>query len=76
MQFLVKCPIHLLQIKQKTKVNNPELRGLCQRATTQMLEEFERRHNDEFSKIVELLTKELRAEAAAEKSKKADFRCY
>ena len=54
----------------KTKVNNPELRGLCQRATTRMLEEFELRHKDEFEKILELLTKELKAEVAAEKARK------
>lgn len=65
-----KVPNPSFANQTKTKVNNPELRGLCQRATTQMLEEFERRHNDEFSKIVELLTKELRAEAAAEKARK------
>lgn len=54
----------------KTKVNNGNLRGLCQRATTQMLEEFEYRHGDEFQKILELLTKELKAEAAAERARK------
>lgn len=54
----------------KTKVNNGNLRGLCQRAATQMLEEFEYRHSDEFQKILELLTKELKAEAAAERARK------
>lgn len=53
----------------KTKVNNPELRGLCQRATTQMLEEFEKHHQDEFNKIIELLTKEMKADAAAERAR-------
>lgn len=54
----------------KTKVNNGNLRGLCQRATTQMLEQFELRHNDEFTKILELLTKELKAEQAAERARR------
>jgi len=54
----------------KTKVNNPELRGLCQRATNQMLADFELKHKDEFDKIIELLSKELKAEAAAEKARK------
>ena len=54
----------------KTKVNNGNLRGLCQRATTQMLEEFEYRHGDDFQKILELLTKELKAEQAAERARK------
>lgn len=64
----LKNPIYDGQTK--SKITNPELRGLCQRATTQMLEEFEYRHNDEFQKILELLTKELKAEQAAERARK------
>ena len=64
----LKNPIYDGQTK--TKISNPELRGLCQRATTQMLEEFERRHGDEFNKIMDLLTKELKAEAAAERARR------
>lgn len=65
-----KVPNPSFANQTKTKVNNGELRGLCQRATTQMLEEFEYRHGDEFQKILELLTKELKAEAAAERARK------
>ena len=65
-----KVPNPSFANQTKTKVNNPELRGLCQRATTQMLTEFEQRHKDEFEKIIELLTKELKAEAAAERARK------
>ena len=65
-----KVPNPSFANQTKTKVNNPELRGLCQRATTQMLEEFERRHKDEFDKVLELLTKELKAEAAAERARR------
>lgn len=65
-----KVPNPSFANQTKTKVNNPELRGLCQRATTRMLEEFELCHKDEFEKILELLTKELKAEAAAEKARK------
>ena len=64
----LKNPIYDGQTK--SKITNPELRGLCQRATTRMLEEFELRHKDEFEKILELLTKELKAEVAAEKARK------
>lgn len=64
----LKNPIYDGQTK--SKITNPELRGLCQRATTQMLEEFEHRHGDEFQKILELLTKELKAEAAAERARR------
>ena len=65
-----KVPNPSFANQTKTKVNNPELRGLCQRATTQMLEEFEYRHGDEFQRILDLLTKELKAEAAAERARK------
>lgn len=65
-----KVPNPSFANQTKTKINNPELRGLCQRATTQMLEEFEYRHGDEFQKILELLTKELKAEQAAERARK------
>lgn len=65
-----KVPNPSFANQTKTKVNNPELRGLCQRATTQMLEEFEFKHKDEFEKVLELLTKEMKAELAAEKARK------
>ena len=64
-----KVPNPSFANQTKTKVNNPELRGLCQRATTQMLEEFEIRHRDEFEKVLELLTKEMKAEVAAERAR-------
>lgn len=64
----LKNPIYNGQTKDK--ITNPELRGLCQRATTQMLEAFETKHKDEFEKILELLTKEIKAEAAAERARK------
>ena len=64
----LKNPIYNGQTKNK--ITNPELRGLCQRATTQMLEDFERRHKDEFERVLELLTKEMKAEAAAERARK------
>lgn len=64
----LKNPIYDGQTK--SKITNPELRGLCQRATTQMLEDFERKHKDEFEKILELLTRELKADAAAERARR------
>lgn len=70
--YVVNCkvPNPSFANQTKTKVNNPELRGLCQRATTQMLENFERRNSGEFEQILTLLTKELKAERAAEKARK------
>jgi len=53
----------------KSKITNPELRGLCQRATTKMLEEFEIKHKAEFERIMEKLLIEVKADAAAEKKR-------
>lgn len=64
-----KVPQPSFSDQTKTKVNNPILRGLCQRATSQMLEEFERKHRDEFDKVMELLTKEAKADQAAERTR-------
>ena len=70
--YVVNCkvPNPSFANQTKTKVNNPELRGLAQRATGQMLDDFSRRHANEFNSILELLTKELKAERAAERARK------
>ena len=70
--YVVNCkvPNPSFANQTKTKVNNPELRGLAQRATGQMLDDFSRRYVNEFNQIVDLLTKELKAERAAEKARK------
>ena len=70
--YVVNCkvPNPSFANQTKTKVNNPELRGLSQRAAGQMLDEFSRRYAGEFEQIMTLLTKELRAERAAEKARK------
>lgn len=65
-----KVPNPSFANQTKTKVNTPELRGLCQRATTKMLEDFERKHSDEFQKILDLLLKEVKADAAAERARR------
>ena len=64
----LKNPIYDGQTKNK--ITNPELRGLAQRCTTQMLDNFVRRYPLEFEQIVTLLTKELRAERAADRARK------
>lgn len=64
----LKNPIYDGQTK--SKITNPELRGLAQRCTTQMLDDFSRRFPTEFDSIIELLTKELKAERAAERARK------
>lgn len=65
-----KIPHPSFSDQTKSKVNNPELRGLCQRATTQMLEQFEQQHTEEFQRILDLLAKEQKAELAAERARK------
>ena len=65
-----KIPNPSFSDQTKTKINSPILRGLCQRATTQMLNEFELKHRDEFEKVIELLTREAKADIAAEKARK------
>ena len=65
-----KVPHPSFSDQTKGKVNNSELRGLCQRATGQMLEDFERKHKDEFEKILSLLMKEVKAELAADKARR------
>lgn len=66
-----KVPNPSFSDQTKTKVNTPALRGLCQRATSQMLGDFEKKHTDEFQKILDLLLKEVKAEAAAERARQA-----
>ena len=70
--YVINCkvPNPSFANQTKTKVNNIELRGLCQRATTSMLEDYEKRHRDEFDQVLTLLTKELKAERAAERARK------
>ena len=70
--YVVNCkvPNPSFANQTKTKVNNPELRGLSQRAAGQMLDDFSRRYATEFNQILDLLTKELKAERAAERARK------
>ena len=69
--YVVNCkvPNPSFANQTKTKVNNPELRGLAQRATGQMLDEFSRRYVNEFDSIIQLLTTNIKAERAAAKAR-------
>lgn len=55
----------------KTKVNNPELRTLADRAFSEALKDFAKSNIKEFQKVESFLTKELKAERAAEKARAA-----
>lgn len=63
----LKDPIYDGQTK--SKITNPELRGLCQRLTTKMLEEFVKKYPNEFEGILKAFEKEIKADAAAAKAR-------
>jgi DNA gyrase/topoisomerase IV subunit B len=65
-----KIPNPSFANQTKTKINNPELRGLCQRATGQALQEFSIRKPNDFKTVVDFLAKEKKAEQAAERARK------
>ena len=65
-----KTPNPSFANQTKTKINNPELRGLAQRATGQALQEFSIRKKNEFDQVIEFLTKERKAELAAERARR------
>ena len=55
----------------KSKITNPELKGLAQRATGAALSAFQEQHPDEFKSIIDFLSKERKAEQAAERAREA-----
>ena len=65
----IKHPHPIYQNQVKNKIQNPELRGYTQTVFTEAIKEFATKHKDEFDKIIEILSKEKRAEAAAEKAR-------
>lgn len=64
-----KVPNPSFANQTKTKINNPELRGICQKATTAALSQFEAKYTAEFQTIVECIAKERKAEIAAENAR-------
>lgn len=67
----VRHPHPIYQNQTKSKIQNSELRGYTQTVFTEAIKDFVTRHKDEFDKIVEILTKEKKAEAAAERARQA-----
>ena len=65
-----KIPNPSFANQTKTKINNPELRGISQRAAGQALEEFSRKKQNEFQTVIDFLSKERKAELAAERARK------
>ena len=71
--FAVACktPNPSFANQTKTKINNPSLRGLAQRATGAALSAFQEQYPDEFKAIIDFLSKERKAEQAAERAREA-----
>lgn len=64
-----KTPNPSFANQTKTKINNPELRGLAQRATGEALSKFQKEHSNDFKVVIDFLTKEKKAEEAAERAR-------
>lgn len=64
-----KVPNPSFANQTKTKINNPELRKLADRAVAEALEKFRQTHPNEMKQIEDFLRKEQRAESAAEKAR-------
>lgn len=71
--FAVACktPNPSFANQTKTKINNPSLRGLAQRATGAALSSFQEQYPDEFKSIIDFLSKERKAEQAANRAREA-----
>lgn len=65
----LKNPIYDGQVK--SKITNPELKGLAQRATGAALSNFQEQYPNEFKSIIDFLSKERKAEQAAERAREA-----
>ena len=63
----LKNPIYDGQVK--SKITNPELKGLAQRATGAALSAFQEQYPDEFKALIDFLAKEKKAEQAAERAR-------
>lgn len=55
----------------KTKINNPELRGLVDKIFVEAWKEFSLRYPNDIEKVQDFLTKEEKADKAAEKARNA-----
>ena len=66
-----KIPNPSFANQTKTKINNPELRGIAQRATGTALETFMNRRPNDFKTVMDALATERKAEQAAERARRA-----
>lgn len=66
-----KIPNPSFANQTKTKINNPELRGIAQRATGMALDTFMNRRPNDFKAVMDALATERKAEQAAERARRA-----
>ena len=66
-----KVPNASFSDQTKTKVNNPELRTLADKAFSEAIKSFAKLNSKEFKQIEDFLTRELKAERAADKARAA-----
>ena len=66
-----KIPNPSFANQTKTKINNPELRGIAQRATGIALDTFMNRRPNDFKAVIDALATERKAEQAAERARRA-----
>jgi DNA gyrase subunit B len=66
-----KIPNPSFANQTKTKINNPELRGIAQRATGTALDTFMNRRPNDFKAVMDALATERKAEQAAERARRA-----
>ena len=65
-----KIPNPSFANQTKTKINNPELRGIAQRATGIALDTFMNRRPNDFKAVIDALATERKAEQAAERARR------
>ena len=66
----VKVKLGQFTNQQKTALANPEARTAASTAISNALKEFQAKRKDDFDKVVELLNKVAKAEAAAERARR------
>lgn len=66
----IRHPHPIYQNQVKNKIQNFELRGYTQTVFGEAIKDFVAKNRNDFDKIIEVLTKEKKAEAAAEKARK------
>ena len=66
----IRHPHPIYQNQVKNKIQNPELRGYTQTVLSEAIKDFVIKNKNDFERIVEVLTKEKKAEAAAARARR------